>query len=663
MHEPIERGSKIDVLTRIVIDDVRPRTPTGDWPAKAVVGEAVTVFADIFKDGHDVLAARVRWGPSNNGKAAEARMGLANAGLDRWAATIVPTTLGHHELVVEAWTDLYATWRHKAEVKLEAGQEIDVELEEGALLLERKATQLSGKGNSNGEVRLLRDAAAALRDDSRAANERLAPALADAVAELLRGPFADQADLTRAGPVPLWVDRERALYSAWYEFFPRSVGGLRGAKDHLSYVASLGFDVVYFPPISPVGRQFRKGPNNTLTATLDDVGSPWAIGSDEGGHTAIQPDLGTFTDFEELVAKAHELGMEIALDYALQCSPDHPWVKEHPEWFHHRPDGTIAYAENPPKKYQDIYPINFWPEREQDRIALWEACKQILDFWIAKGVRIFRVDNPHTKPIAFWDWLIAAVQAEHPDVLLLAEAFTRPPVMAKLAEVGFSQSYTYFTWRTTAADVRAYVEEVALSPKADYMRPNFWPNTPDILSGPLRNGPPSAFKVRLLLAALLVPSYGVYSGYELMENEPMSQQNEEYFHSEKYELRARNFDDPRSLAPYIAGINEIRRRHPAFSRLRNVHFHDAGNSALLCWSKVSEDGSDVMLMVANLDPWSTQDGTLDLDLGALGVPWDAPFEAYDELSAQSFTWQGPHPYVRLDPFDEVAHVLHVRPLS
>ena len=658
------------MLARIVIDDIRPRTPTGRWPAKAVVGEVVAVSAEIHKDGHDLLAARVCWGSSSRDgstKQGEARMWVANPGLDRWATTVVPTTLGRHELVIEAWTDLYATWRHKAEVKLGAGQEIHVELEEGAVLLERKVRELAGNGKgkvkANGDVHLLQEAIGALRDASLPAHDRLAPAVADTVAELLWGPFADQADLTRAEPTPLWVDRERALYGAWYEFFPRSVGGLRGAKDHLAYVAALGFDVVYFPPIHPIGRQFRKGRNNTLTALPEDIGSPWAIGSDEGGHTAIHPDLGTFTDFEELVAKAHELGMEIALDYALQCSPDHPWVKEHPEWFHHRPDGTIAYAENPPKKYQDIYPINFWPERERDRVALWEACKEIFDFWIAKGVRIFRVDNPHTKPIAFWDWVIGAVQAEHPDVLFLAEAFTRPPVMAKLAEVGFTQSYTYFTWRTTAAELQAYVEEVALSSKADFMRPNFWPNTPDILSGPLRNGPPSAFKVRLLLAALLVPSYGVYSGYELMENEPMSQQNEEYFHSEKYELRARNFDDPRTLAPYIAGINEIRRRHPAFSRLRNVHFHDTSNSALLCWSKVSEDGSDVVLVVANLDPWSTQDGTLDLDLGALGVPWDAPFEAYDELTAQSFTWQGPHPYVRLDPFAEVAHVLHVRPLS
>ncbi|HVM06874.1 MAG TPA: maltotransferase domain-containing protein [Acidimicrobiales bacterium] len=649
------------MLSRIVIDDVRPRTPTGQYPAKAVVGENVVVSAEIHKDGHDVLAARVCWRPAANGdKPQEARLALINPGLDRWQGAIVPTTLGMHEFVVEAWLDRYHTWRHKAEVKLAAGQDIGVELQEGVLLFERRAEQIDDAEAANH----LRWVAESLRyaGGDRSPHEIIAPALTDAVDELMWGPL-EEVDLVRGETQRLWVDRERALYSAWYEFFPRSFGGLRGAKDHLSYVASLGFDVVYFPPIHPIGRQFRKGKNNTLDPLPEDVGSPWAIGGPEGGHTDIHPDLGTYTDFEELVAKAHELGLEIALDYALQCSPDHPWVKEHPEWFHHRPDGTIAYAENPPKKYQDIYPINFWPDREEDRVALWNACKEILDFWIAKGVKIFRVDNPHTKPMAFWEWCIAEVQKEHPDVLFLAEAFTRPPVMAKLAEVGFSQSYTYFTWRVGGADIQEYVEEVALSHKADFMRPNFWPNTPDILSGPLRNGTPQAFKLRLLLAALLVPSYGVYSGYELIENEPMSASNEEYFHSEKYEIRQRNYDDPRSIAPFLAGINEIRRRHPAFSRLRNIQFHPTTNPNILCWSKVSDDRSDVVLVVANLDPWSTQDASLDLDLPSLGLSWDRPFEAYDELSGQSFTWQGGHPYVRLDPWHEVAHVLHLRGLG
>ncbi|MEA3078017.1 MAG: hypothetical protein QOF60_2925 [Actinomycetota bacterium] len=641
------------MIGRIVIDDVRPRTPTRAYPAKAVVGETVTISADVFKDGHDILAARVLWRPTGKPQWNEAPLAVENAGLDRWAGTIVPTTLGRHELVVEAWTDRYATWRHKAEAKLGAGQDIATELEEGALLLEARAA----------DDEQLAEVAKILRDDKLTPHERLAPALTPDVERLLQGAPADQGEIAASEAVPLWVDRERALFSAWYEFFPRSEGGLQGARNRLPAIADMGFDVVYFPPIHPIGRQYRKGPNNTLTATEDDPGSPWAIGGPEGGHTAIHPELGTFTDFEDLVLKANELGLEIALDYALQCSPDHPWVTEHPEWFHHRPDGTIAYAENPPKKYQDIYPVNFWPAGDADRKALWTACKDILDFWIAKGVRIFRVDNPHTKPMAFWEWIIPAVQATNPDVLFLAEAFTRPKVMAKLAEVGFTQSYTYFTWRTKRDEIVEYVEEVALGEKADYMRPNFWPNTPDILAGPLRNGPVSAFKLRAVLAATLAPSYGVYSGYELLENEPMSDTNEEYFHSEKYEVRRRNWDDPRSIAGCLTQLNAIRHRHPALQRLRNVRFHASTNDNVLAYSKVSDDGADVVLVIVNLDPWSAAESTLNLDLPALGLPWDAPFEAYDELSHQSFTWQGPEPYVRLDPHHDVAHVLHLRPLS
>jgi starch synthase (maltosyl-transferring) len=436
--------------------------------------------------------------------------------------------------------------------------------------------------------------------------------------------------------------------------------------ERLAAVAAMGFDIVYLPPVHPIGRSYRKGRNNSLGAGPDDPGSPWAIGAAEGGHTAIHPDLGTAEDFRDLVERARELGMEVALDYALQCSPDHPWVSEHPEWFHHRPDGTIAYAENPPKKYQDIYPINFWPERDEDRQALWDACRDIFDHWIGEGVRIFRVDNPHTKPVAFWEWVLPEVQRRHPDVLFLAEAFTRPKVMAKLAEVGFSQSYTYFTWRTSQygeEGLRTYLTQLSQGPVADYMRPNFWPNTPDILSGPLRNGPAGAFKARLVLAATMVPAYGIYSGYELCENVPMSELNEEYFESEKYEIKSRNWDVADSLAPFVTVLNDVRRRHPALHRLRNIHFHASNNDAVICYSKASEDGGDVVLTVVNLDPWVTQEATLTLDLALLGVPGDRPYEAYDELTRQSFTWWGPSPYVRLDPAVEPAHVLHLRPVS
>ncbi|MDQ1397302.1 MAG: hypothetical protein QOG64_2561 [Acidimicrobiaceae bacterium] len=650
-------GRRIGVIGRIVIDDVRPRTPMARFPAKAVVGEAVAVSADIFRDGHDILAAQVRWraaakpaaGKKSTGKWSAAPMeALVN---DRWEAVIEPTTLGRHEFVVEAWTDRYATWRHKVEAKHGAGQDITLELEEGARILESR----SG----------LEPATVALRDPSLPLTERLAPALSAATEEAMVGPEG-ATDISTGEPMLLWVDRERALDGSWYEFFPRSEGGFRGAIERLPAVAAMGFDIVYFPPIHPIGHSHRKGRNNTLEAGPDDPGSPWAIGSEEGGHIAIEPSLGTLEDFHAVVAKAHELGMEIALDYALQCSPDHPWVREHPEWFHQRPDGSIAYAENPPKKYQDIFPINFWPEQEEDQKALWHACKEILDYWIAQGVRIFRVDNPHTKPMAFWAWLIEAVQADHADVLFLAEAFTRPKVMAKLAEVGFTQSYTYFTWRTEQwgeEGLRAYLEELA-GEKADYMRPNFWPNTPDILSGPLRNGPPPAFRMRFLLAATMTPSYGMYSGYELYENEPAAPSNEEYLFSEKYEIKAREWTAPEaSLVPYITRVNDIRRRHPALQRLRNIRFHGSVNDHVIAYSKVSDDGSDVVLMVVNLDPYVTQETTLALDLEVLGMPANRHFEAYDELTGAAYTWWGPNPYVRLDPWVEPGHVLHLRAVS
>ncbi len=598
----------------IVIDDARPRTPTGRYPAKAVVGESVRVSADIFKDGHDILAARVRWRPAIDGgdrssaddaKWREAPMHHLNN--DRWEGVIHPDDLGLHEFVIEAWTDRLATLEHDIEVKRAAGTSVDVELAEIAALP------------------------------------------------------PEPVDITTSEPLGLWVDRQRALFGAWYELFPRSEGGLRSAAENrLPAVAVMGFDVVYLPPIHPIGVSHRKGRNNTLEAGPDDPGSPWAIGSDLGGHTAVEPSLGTIEDFDAFVAVAQEHHMEVALDYALQCSPDHPWVKEHPEWFHHRPDGTIKYAENPPKKYQDIYPINFWPATDEARQELWQACKDILDHWIDHGVRIFRVDNPHTKPTAFWEWIIPAVQREHPDVLFLAEAFTRPKVMAKLAEVGFTQSYTYFTWRTAKAELQEYLEEICHGPKADYMRPNFWPNTPDILSGPLRDGTPAAFKQRLVLAATMVPSYGIYSGYELCENVPASEHTEEYLYSEKYEIKSRDWDAPGSLAPYATLLNDIRQRHPAFAELRNIRFHTSHSDSILVYSKHTEDRSDVVLVVVNLDPYLAHDDVIRLDLGLLGLPAAAPFEAYDEITGATFTWQGSTPYVRLDPAVEPAHILHLR---
>ena len=485
-------------LGRIAIDDVRPSTPSGQ-PPKAVVGEELEVSCDLVTDGHDLLAGRVRWRHVDDEAWSEAP--LSEVGNDRWEAVIRPARIGSHELSFDAWTDRWATWIHGIEKKLDAGQDVTLELEDGAQLLEER-----------GDLELA-DAVAALRDTALDQRERFERAEHPAVRARMVGPQRP-AELVASPAFPLWVDRERAAIGAWYEFFPRSEGGLVGSTKRLHDVAGMGFDVVYFPPVHPIGRSHRKGPGNTLVAGPDDPGSPWAIGSEEGGHTELHAELGTLKDFANLVEEAQSLGLELALDYALQCSPDHPWVAAHPGWFHHRSDGSIAYAENPPKKYQDIYPINFWPDDEGDRVALWAACRDILETWIGRGVKIFRVDNPHTKPLAFWQWVLADVRSRHPETVFLAEAFTRPKVMARLAEVGFSQSYTYFTWRTKAWELGEYLEEVSEGPASDYMRPAFWTNTPDILSGPLRDGPPAAFRMRAMLAATMVPTWGVYSGFE-----------------------------------------------------------------------------------------------------------------------------------------------------
>ncbi|MEY2464271.1 MAG: hypothetical protein QOH64_2409 [Acidimicrobiaceae bacterium] len=640
------------MLGRLIIDDVRPRTP-GGYPAKALVGGVVTVKADIFREGHDLLAARARWRPTGGTWATEPMALDVN---DRWEAELTPTQVGRHEFQVEAWTDHFATWRHDVELKAGADphDSLATEIEEGALLIGRLAKRAPKEARP-----VLLAAVAGLRDGARSRDERLNAGLDDHVAALLTG-VVDDTDLTRSDKLTLWVDRELAGLAAWYELFPRSEGGLAGASKRLRAVAAMGFDVVYLPPVHPIGTTHRKGRDNTLVADADDVGSPWAIGAAEGGHTALHPDLGDIEAFDGFVDEAATNGLEVALDYALQCSPDHPWVRQHPEWFHHRPDGTIKYAENPPKKYQDIYPINFWPERDADRKALWQACKEILDHWISHGVRIFRVDNPHTKPFAFWEWLLPAVQAEHPETVFLAEAFTRPKLMAKLAEVGFTQSYTYFTWRNEKWELEQYLGELCAEPLVDYMRPSFWPNTPDILAGPLRNGPPSAFRLRFLLAATMTPVYGIYSGYELSENQPASPTNEEYLHSEKYELRERDWDDPGSLAPFITSVNDARRRHPAFAQLRTLRFHEATDDAIITWSKTDPATGDVVLCVVNLDPIGWHEATLALDMPVLGLGWDDTYDVIDELTGSTYTWTGSHPYVRLDPARQPGHVFAIR---
>ncbi len=640
------------VTGRIVIDDIHPRTPDAGLPAKAVVGEGVTVSAVVFKDGHDVLAARAQLFAEGE-PTADAVAELTGDRVDRWTGTLTPTRLGRHQLVVQAWTDRHATWAQRVRAKLDAGQDLGIEILDGAALLD------SAGGR---RVPALAGALDALADDSAPDEARVAPALAGAVHDLLAG-SEHAVDLTVAAPKPLWVDRERAAVGAWYELFPRSHGGFDGTAERVPEVAAMGFDVLYLPPVHPIGSSHRKGRNNTLVAGPDDPGSPWAIGSADGGHLAVHPDLGSLADFDRLVATVEAHGMEVALDYALNCSPDHPWVREHPEWFHHRADGSIAYAENPPKKYQDIYPLNFWPERDADRVALWRACKDIVDHWIRHGVAIFRVDNPHTKPIAFWEWLIPAVQAEHPEIVFLAEAFTRPRVMEKLAAIGFSQSYTYFTWRTERdgpEGLWAYMETLTGGSAVDYLRPNLWPNTPDILAGPLRNGPPAAFATRLVLAATLSPSYGIYSGFELYENQPASADNEEYLNSEKYEIKARDFDRPGTLAPLVTTLNTVRRRHPALRQLPNLVLHPTTNPQLFAYSKVNDDGTDAVLVVVTLDPLGVAEGAVHLDLEALGLPIDRPYTVLDELSGDRYIWSGADPFVRLEPWARVAHVIDLR---
>ncbi|HTW10828.1 MAG TPA: alpha-1,4-glucan--maltose-1-phosphate maltosyltransferase [Acidimicrobiales bacterium] len=642
-------------LDRLVVQDLRPSTPHG-YPAKAIVGERVAVLANIFRDGHDVLAARALLVSAG---AVVSSSPMVPTGNDAWTGEVGPREPGLYELRVEAWTDRYATWAHKATVKLAAGQDVQVEIAEAEDLF--RQWQRTPKGAGGAFDPELEQALARLADERADDAGRIGAALSAPVARALAGPEL-AADLTAAS-VPLWVDRERAGFAAWYELFPRSFGGLRGAAGQVPRVAQLGFDVLYLPPVHPIGHTARKGRNGAMEAGPDDPGSPWAIGSEEGGHMSVHPDLGTLDDFDHLVRTAREHGLEVALDYALNCSPDHPWVKEHPEWFHHRPDGTIAYAENPPKKYQDIYPLNFWPAHEPDREALWVACKEIFDFWIGHGVRTFRVDNPHTKPFAFWEWVIGAVKAEYPSTVFLAEAFTRPKVMARLAEIGFSQSYTYFTWRTSQhgpEGIWAYIDELAHGPLADYMRPNFWPNTPDILSGPLRGGPPAAFALRYVLAATLSPLYGVYSGYELCENVPASPDNEEYLGSEKYELKHRDFSRPGSLSPLFSAVNGIRRRHPAFASLRGTHFHPSDNPAIVAYSKTSGDGRDNLLVVVNLDPYSAQESVLHLDPVHLGRAGSSTLDVVDELSGEQYSW-GLHPFVRLDPYRRVAHIFDIRP--
>ncbi|MFF8451315.1 alpha-1,4-glucan--maltose-1-phosphate maltosyltransferase [Streptomyces leeuwenhoekii] len=642
---------------RIPVLDVRPVVQHGRRPAKAVTGESFEISATVFREGHDAVAANVVLTDPQGRPGPWTPMRELAPGTDRWGATVTAGDPGLWTYTVEAWGDPVTTWRHHAQIKIPAGIDTDVVLEEGARLYERAAA-----GVPDGEGRAVVLAAAdALRDDSRPAASRLAAALTPEVdAVLARHPLREL--VTSSDPLPLLVERERALYGAWYEFFPRSEGTpdqphgtFRTAARRLPAIAAMGFDVVYLPPIHPIGTTHRKGRNNSLSATPDDVGVPWAIGSPEGGHDAVHPLLGTLDDFDHFVARARELGLEIALDFALQCSPDHPWVDKHPEWFHHRPDGTIAYAENPPKKYQDIYPIAF----DADMDGLVAETLRVLRHWMAHGVRIFRVDNPHTKPVVFWERVIAGINRTDPDVIFLAEAFTRPAMMHTLAQIGFQQSYTYFTWRNTKQELTDYLTELT-GEAAAWMRPNFFPNTPDILHAYLQHGGRPAFEVRAVLAATLSPAWGIYSGYELCENTPLREGGEEYLDSEKYQLKPRDWEtaerEGRTITPLITRLNTIRRNSPALRQLRDLHFHHVDNDQVIAYSK--RKGANTVLAVVNLDPHHTQEATVSLDMPQLGLDWHESVSVRDELTGETYHW-GRANYVRLEPGRRPAHVFTV----
>ncbi|MEU7496566.1 alpha-1,4-glucan--maltose-1-phosphate maltosyltransferase [Streptomyces griseofuscus] len=645
-------------IGRVPVRDVRPAVECGRRPAKAVTGETFQVTATVFREGHDAVGANVVLRDPRGRRGPWTPMREVSPGSDVWGAEITPDLTGRWTFRVEAWSHPLATWRHTASVKVPAGIDTGLVLEEGAELYERAAAGVP-KGP---ERELVAAAARALGDDSLSVHERFRPALSPRVREVLdRYPLREL--VTASDPMPLLVERERALYGSWYEFFPRSEGTaerphgtFRTAARRLKPIAEMGFDVVYLPPIHPIGSTFRKGPNNTLTAGPEDVGVPWAIGSPEGGHDAIHPDLGTIEDFDHFVGEARKLGLEIALDFALQCSPDHPWVHKYPEWFHHRPDGTIAYAENPPKKYQDIYPIAF----DADMDGLIAETVRVLRHWMDHGVRIFRVDNPHTKPVVFWERVIAEINQKDPDVIFLAEAFTRPAMMHTLAQIGFQQSYTYFTWRETKQELTEYMGELS-GEAAAYMRPNFFANTPDILPGHLQHGGRPAFEIRAVLAATLSPAWGIYSGYELCENTPLRPGGEEYRDSEKYQLRPRDWEsaerEGRTIAPLITRLNAVRRAHPALQRLRNLRFHRTDNDAVLAYSKST--GTDTVIVVVNLDPHHAQEATVSLDMPQLGLDWDAEVPVHDELSGEAYHW-GRTNFVRLTPGRAPAHVLHVQ---
>ena len=628
----------------VVIESLTPAVDCGRYPVKREVGAILEVEADIFKDGHDVLVAYLKY--RRPGERAWRETPMRHVDNDRWAGAFTLEVLGRYHYTIEALAEPFRSWLADLEKRHEGGQDLASALGEGVVLIRAAAERATG-------------------DDRRALSRyagRIEHAVTPAETVALAGEpelgalMARHIDRTEATwaerELEVVVDRERARFAAWYEFFPRSgvsvdrSATFKEAEAQLTRAAAMGFDIVYLPPIHPIGRAHRKGRNNALVAAPGDPGSPWAIGSVDGGYTAVHPDLGTLDDFDRFVEAARRLGLEVALDFAIQCSPDHPWVREHPEWFFHRPDGTIKYAENPPKKYQDIYPLNFQCE---DPRPLWEEMRRILEFWIGHGVRTFRVDNPHTKPVKFWEWLIRAVEDAHPEVIFLAEAFTRPKMMQVLAKAGFTQSYTYFTWRNDKQELIDYLTEITTPPVAEYFRGNFWPNTPDILHETLQRGGRPAFKTRLGLAATLSSLYGIYSGYELCENVAREPGSEEYLNSEKYEYKVRAWDAPGNLVEYVTRINRIRRENRALHGYRNLRFYLSDDPHILFFGKMTPARDNVVFVAANLDPFAAHAGLVDVPIAELGIDAHQTYRMRELVGDQSYEWRGPRVYVELNP--------------
>lgn len=650
-----------DGRRRAIIEAITPQVDGGRFPVKRIVGDTVEVEADAFADGHDMVSVRLRHRPP--GASDWIELPMDELGNDRWRASFRVDALGRHAYTVAAWTDAWATWRRDLRKRIDAGQDVDVDLRIGAALLDGGETRARSAGDVS-DAKALKDAAAVLRT-RRPGAERAGHALDDAIDGRMAH-HADRAHQTIHAPVlELVVEPTLARFSTWYELFPRSAspdparhGTFKDVIARLPYVADLGFDVLYLPPIHPIGTTFRKGPNNATEADPRDPGVPWAIGSRDGGHTAIHPELGTARDFRALVSAAEAKGIAIALDIAFQASPDHPWVNEHPTWFRQRPDGTVQYAENPPKKYQDIYPFDF---ESDDWAGLWTALEGVFRHWIGEGVHVFRVDNPHTKAYPFWEWVITRIKADHPEVLFLAEAFTRPKVMYRLAKVGFTQSYTYFTWRTERDELAEFFTELSSPPVSDFFGPNCWPNTPDILHATLQEGGRAMFQARYILAATAASSIGIYGpAYELGEHEPREPGSEEYLHSEKYEQRTWDLTRADSIAPLIRRMNEIRHAHPALQANGGLVIHQIDHPSLLAYSKHTPDRSDRILTIVNLGPEQTRSGTLDLNTFDLWLDPARPIEVEDLLSGTVEHWSGNQIAVEVDPKVMPARVLHLR---